>query len=287
MRTFITRSLLRTLWLLLTLSHCNRPPVIAITRIEVAPHLPIGIEGAQLESAARDALLKQGFVVTTAGEYRRFVAHVWITQDLLASAALKSGEVWQLGMALMPEEGSLQKSNAAPYLIPFKAHHTFTIQEALPSVRELQSAAGHITARLSLQRALSVQKPAAVQAALSAAESDMRAYSIRLIGARQWRTLLPALCDRLTQESDPEIILQNVGALVALGDARAIGPLINLSQRKHPLILTQIIFAIGAIGGSEAEAYLDTVSNGHPNPEIKEAAEEALEEANARRKRPN
>src|SRR5216684_3697144 len=72
------------------------------------------------------------------------------------------------------------------------------------------------------------------------------------------------------------------GGLVALHDVQAVPPLIELARGKDPSFLREILFALGAIGGEEAQAYLFTVSQGHDDPDIRHVAEQALHELQSR-----
>ena len=60
--------------------------------------------------------------------------------------------------------------------------------------------------------------------------------------------------------------------------------LIDLSRGKDVGFLQEIVFALGEIGGSEAEAYLYTVAQGHDQPAIQAAAQQALDTLYASRK---
>jgi hypothetical protein len=44
-----------------------------------------------------------------------------------------------------------------------------------------------------------------------------------------------------------------------------------------------MVRAVGDIGGDEAEAYLETMSSGHPDPFVAQAARDALRDARRRR----
>ena len=61
-------------------------------------------------------------------------------------------------------------------------------------------------------------------------------------------------------------------------ERRAVPDLIDLSRGKDLGFLREIIYALGALGGEEATAYLYTVAQGHDQPAIQEAAQQALDE---------
>jgi hypothetical protein len=54
--------------------------------------------------------------------------------------------------------------------------------------------------------------------------------------------------------------------------------LIEISRGKDPGFLRELVYALGAIGGEEAEAYLYTMAQGHDQPAVRDAARQALEE---------
>jgi HEAT repeat protein len=59
-------------------------------------------------------------------------------------------------------------------------------------------------------------------------------------------------------------------------------PLIELSRSGDPALTARVARIIGDIGGPEAEGYLLTLEAGHPDPRVRTAAREALEELAAR-----
>ena len=68
-----------------------------------------------------------------------------------------------------------------------------------------------------------------------------------------------------------------VGALVALGDRRAVKPLTHLSNLSDTARLARILDAIGSLGGDEAVGYLEFLASGHDDDDIRFMAAEALE----------
>lgn len=75
-----------------------------------------------------------------------------------------------------------------------------------------------------------------------------------------------------------------LGQLIALGDAKATPAIIEASRGKDPGFQREVVFALGALGGEEAEAYLDVMAEGHDHPVLREAAQRALDELRARAK---
>jgi HEAT repeat protein len=118
--------------------------------------------------------------------------------------------------------------------------------------------------------------PAAFEAALDSPDPELRALAFRVIGERKLRHLLPKL---LTYLSSPDARVRDgaIGALVALGDPRAVKPLTELSKFRDLPTMVRVIDAVSAIGGEEARSYLELVASGHEVPEMREVAAKALE----------
>jgi len=74
-----------------------------------------------------------------------------------------------------------------------------------------------------------------------------------------------------------------VGALVAIGDRRAVEPLIEMTRKRPPQLVAQVLYALASLGGPTAEAFLYTLESGAPDDEVRHAATDAL--AELRRKR--
>jgi HEAT repeat protein len=96
-----------------------------------------------------------------------------------------------------------------------------------------------------------------------------------VLGARRDPAAVSPLLERL-EDDHPDVVDRAVGALSRIGDARAVGPLIELSRRLDAGTAARLARVIGEIGGSEAEGYLLTVEAGHPDPRVRRAAREAL-----------
>ena len=86
--------------------------------------------------------------------------------------------------------------------------------------------------------------------------------------------LMPQLIARL-QDPDPDVARRAAGALIAVGDRRAVQPLIEITRKRRPEDVGPILYAIGSLGGPEAEAFLFTLESGSPDEEIRRAAQGA------------
>lgn len=112
-------------------------------------------------------------------------------------------------------------------------------------------------------------------AELSSEEGPRRDFALRALAERKSPAALPYLLQRL-EETDRTAQLRAVGGLVALRDIRAVPKLIEATLGRDPSFVVQIAYALGEIGGEEAEAYLFTASTGHPEEGVRRAAAEAL-----------
>lgn len=121
---------------------------------------------------------------------------------------------------------------------------------------------------------LEVLPEAAVVAQIASGQGLARRRAIEVAGARRLAAAVPALVALV-----PDTALGATGALVAIGDPRATEALIA-SARERPLV--SIVFAVAQLGGKQAEAWLFTLSSGHPEAHVRAAATEALGELERR-----
>src|SRR5216683_2847702 len=120
---------------------------------------------------------------------------------------------------------------------------------------------------------------------LAAFEGALRGaldYAIRALADRRSPAVVPQLIARL-EDDNPAVALRAVGALVAIGDRRAVEPLIEMTRKRPPQLVAQVLYALASLGGPTAEAFLYTLESGAPDDEVRHAATDAL--AELRRKR--
>jgi len=113
-------------------------------------------------------------------------------------------------------------------------------------------------------------------------DARVRDYAIRALADRRSVEVVPQLVGRLNDEN-PAVALRAVGALVAIGDRRAVDPLIEMTRKRPPQVVTQVLYALASLGGPTAEAFLYTLESGATDDEVRRAATDAL--AELRRKR--
>ena len=142
----------------------------------------------------------------------------------------------------------------------------------------LREAATSLSWQLEARR----KTDAELQRDLSAVDARVRDYAVRALADRRSPAAVPLLLARLEDES-PDVVRRAMGALVAIGDPRAVRPLVDLTRKRPPQFVAEVLYALGSLGGPEAEAYLFTMESGAPEDEVKRAASEALSELRRRR----
>ena len=117
----------------------------------------------------------------------------------------------------------------------------------------------------------------ALVADLTAPDPRLRDYAIRVLADRRSPAAIPQLILRLQDEND-DVARRAVGALVAIGDRRAVRPLIEMTRKRRPEQVRPILYALGSLGGPEAESFLFTLESGAPDEEVRRASRDALAE---------
>ena len=121
-----------------------------------------------------------------------------------------------------------------------------------------------------------------LQRDLIAKDPRVRDYAIRALADRRNPAAVPLLLARLEDEN-PDVVRRAMGALVVIGDPRAVRPLIDLTRKRPPQFVAEVLYALGSLGGPEAESYLYTLESGASEDEVQRAAREALGELRRRR----
>jgi hypothetical protein len=116
---------------------------------------------------------------------------------------------------------------------------------------------------------------------LASPEAAVRDHAIRVLADRGDPAAVPALILRL-KDPDPEVSERALGALAQLRDERASLALIDLAHHRDPAFTAQIAHILGDIGGVDARGWLLTMSSGHPDIAVRNAAREALADLDAR-----
>ena len=118
---------------------------------------------------------------------------------------------------------------------------------------------------------------------LTVSDPRLRDYAIRVLADRRSPAAVPQLIARL-QDPTPEVARRAAGALIAIGDRRAVTPLIEMTRHRRAEDVGPILYAIASLGGPEAEAFLFTLESGAPDEETRRAAKGAYQDLLRRKK---
>ena len=114
----------------------------------------------------------------------------------------------------------------------------------------------------------------------------VRLSAVRVLTDRRNPVVVQALLDQLGGD-DPDEVRRAIGGLVELKEKRAVPPLIELGNSRDPGFMLEVLYALGGIGGEEAQAYLYTVAQGHDQAAVREAAQQALDELSRSEQKPD
>ena len=150
-----------------------------------------------------------------------------------------------------------------------------------------RAALAQATNRLTHALRLREADPEDVVAAIRSDDDAVRGAAIAAAADRRLAAAVEPMGALLATDALPDSVsLDIVGALVAIGDPRGVGPIIETVEKRPAEYWPQILFAVSELGGRRAEGFLFTVSRGHDDPRVRAAAEEALAELE-RRKAPS
>ncbi len=136
--------------------------------------------------------------------------------------------------------------------------------------------AGDLVDGFVARRRLHDGPPSNVHAALSADGGDLRDEAIRAAGERRLADEAPVLLKLL---DDPNERTRDgaLGALIAIGDRRAVTALTRSRSLRDRREMRKIIEAVSILGGQEADDYLSFVAASHDDDDIRAAAAAARE----------
>ncbi len=220
-------------------------------------------------------------------------AHV--TQVLEGDRSIEMGAVdvenpYSLSVGLLSSRGPTAPSALQVQLRAKKAGGDFQVEVDLPddsvgtSAQRVQIAFGAAWARLTRLRLIDNESDDSLVAALQSPDTSIRNFALSRVADRRLPQAVTPLCKMLAEETDATFVLRGIGALVAIGDANAVLPLTDLAVRKDAAFVVQVAFAIAAIGGRTAEGYLLTLAGGHPDEQVRQAAQSAMDEMIRRRR---
>ncbi|HZI13085.1 MAG TPA: HEAT repeat domain-containing protein [Myxococcus sp.] len=148
----------------------------------------------------------------------------------------------------------------------------------------LESALRQVTESSVLQLTALERSDEVLLQDLRASDSRIQEFALRTLAERQHPAAAPLLIERLKEATDVDGVRKAMGTLVEMKARAAVPVLIDLGRGRDIGFVQEIVFAVGEIGGPEAEAYLYTVAQGHDAPSVQAAAQQALDTLYASRK---
>ena len=137
--------------------------------------------------------------------------------------------------------------------------------------------------RLTLATLASREAVPQLHTDLGSPDAGVREAAADMLVDKKDLSAIPVLVAEL-DSPDENVKMKAIGELVELRAKQAVPKLIDLAQTRDPRFgedphfQMQIIYALGSIGGDEAEAYLYTIASGHPDEMVRNAAREASAE---------
>lgn len=108
-------------------------------------------------------------------------------------------------------------------------------------------------------------------------EPDLRGVAMRILALRKDQAALPMVLAVLKDRHSPTALRdQAIGALVELGDPKTVRPLLDSTEFRDRSELGKVLEAAAALGGEEAQRYLEFVSQSHSDAQIRDEAKTAL-----------
>lgn len=272
------------------LGGCRRAPALPppgqVIEVKVVDRTPPAASPAHLDAgelarrAARVLSHTGGLTVTDGGASRAGGPRY----RLLVEIRLEGAEE--------PSEGKgIMRAYVAARLQPVRAEPgaaSFDQAAVAERIYQLETEGGELKWRAHAERAvedavravsarvrLTAAATPVLLAALAGDDDDLKQEAIRVAGERHERELVPGLI-KLLRSEDAAMRDRAIGALAAIRDVRAVKPLTEVARFRDVSDLPKVLDAVAAIGGDEARAYLEFVSTGHEDLEIREMAKQAL-----------
>jgi hypothetical protein len=158
------------------------------------------------------------------------------------------------------------------------AERPYEVRPGLNRASLRQQVAASATADLMrafiARKRLATASPDALREALGADGGGLREEAIRQIGARALKDHGPALLP-LLHDPDEAVRDAALGALLALGDRRAVPELTRSRSLRDRREMGKILEAIATLGGDEARDYLSFVAESHDDEGIRALAADA------------
>jgi hypothetical protein len=280
-------------------------PPFAVDRFQIAEESlaaapALGLGTAQFQKAIEDTLLKQGAGVLKRGSTLRsdtplykLRAEVEYARELDSAwpdgGTGRQDEV-SIALELIPTVGDREARVVGPGvgLVPAPATNADPDARGAAFQTALHQAVEEATAVLVRGALARAKESSALEADLQSPDAGIREAAADVLVDRHDLAAVPVLIEELSNPDD-RVKMKSVGELVELKARAAVPQLIELTESKDPNhdvdphLEVQIIYALGSIGGDDAEAYLYTISSGHPDEMVRRAATEASAELRSHR----
>ena len=276
--------LVAVLLLFSTCSKASRPHVERITIDQFEGQAILGLTPAHLDGRLRRALESSKFV---------------LLKD--AQPAPDGVAAWRLRLAVNivepdPDQGPVGRVEGVLSLAQRGEDDAFDVMAhdsktaSSNRVEDIQEATGIALEQVLVGMAseakalieLRTANDAKLIEKLGGSEVAARDAAVTLLARRRNPAALKSLLKRL-ESQDPADIRRAMGLLIELRDPNAVPALIDVSRARDNIVQREVVFALGAIGGDEAEAYLWSVAQGHDDALIRASAQQALEELKAKK----
>jgi hypothetical protein len=143
--------------------------------------------------------------------------------------------------------------------------------------RAIAAAVGDAARALKVGLAAEGKPVEALLADLESSDVRVRDQAVQTLGDRRERRAVPGLVKRLTDQ-DRRVRDRALGALAQIKDPGAVPAIIEISRATDAAVTLRLVPVVGDIGGRDAEGWLLTLEQAHPDPRVQAAATEALNE---------
>lgn len=277
----------------------SAPPPLAVDKVRVdpeslaaAPSLGLGIDSATHQVSA--AISRQGVVILKEGQPAPAGVPMYRLRAEVESARLEDvpyedGGVGQEARVDLVLEISRHTPDGTEKIAGEGLAHLFAPPapdiegQAAAFKRAFTAALDDAAARMVRATMASREGVPALRKDLGSPDAGVREAAADVLVDRKDAAAIPVLVAELDCP-DENVKMKAIGELVELRAKQAVPKLIDLAQTRDPRLGTdphfqmQIIYALGSIGGDEAEAYLYTIASGHPDEMVRHAAQEASAE---------
>lgn len=261
------------------LAGCQRTAPPSISGVKVGAALAdavaeAGLDAGAVEGLTRTALIEAGFRLQ-AGSVRSFEARVDVVALRVVPAAGEPGMLAELAVEVELAPGT---GDDPPHKETGRATERVGPSGPSQAVRvALASAVGEAVRALRVSVAADVKSNEALIVDLSSPDSRVRGQAVQALGDRGVKAAVPALIERL-RDVDPKVAHRAVGTLAQIKDPRAVPALIDLCRGGDPALALRMVRIVGDIGGRDAQGWLLVTEQAHPDPRVREAASEVLDE---------